>query len=442
MQQGGGSGGMRVRNSPFGPGAGQAPAAQMPTGPQAVPGPSSDDFDWDSFGTEFDKPAPPVQTQPVQQPSTTSAPRYSQPPQPQMPKPRHLQQGGIQPQMGVQPPGPASQSGMQPQMSVQFPRMTSPGGMQPQMGVQPPSTVSMQPQMGMQPPTMTQQQQRPSMGDSMMGAGMSMGSAVGLNDAVTGVVAAHVISKVQDVGVLGWFPSIMLGIRQSCNVGQAWVMRKLLILMCPFVQRNDSQGVPPASMNYGGIYSPGPGTNDSQNNLDEDGLKISIEESDLYIPIMSYFTYIVVYSIQRLALTDFRPEILPATFSFGLVLLLFEVGSAMLGFYIAGNVLPFLELLGICGYKYVHIVFMVIAKILLGSSIIYYVFFAYFATCAGFATRRFLLTMEPSQIQQQYGVAPSKLQMHIKLGLAIAQVPLCWLLTPSSYANAAGGASL
>merc|ERR1711870_199750 len=104
--------------------------------------------------------------------------------------------------------------------------------------------------------------------------------------------------------------------------------------------------------------------------------------------------------------------------------------------YIAGSTVPILEVFANCGYKFVPVVLMVAIRILLGSNPIYYVFFAYFAACAAWAIRRFLLHFEPSQLKEQYGVAPNRLHTHIILGLAIAQVPLCWLLTPSIPAAA------
>lgn len=163
-------------------------------------------------------------------------------------------------------------------------------------------------------------------------------------------------------------------------------------------------------------------------------MKVDIEDPDLYIPLMSYVTYVLVYGIQRITLGDFTPELISATASFALVMLILEVGLSKLGFYVAGSAVPMLDIVANCGYKYVPLVFMVSVRMFLGVSYIYYVFFAYFSGCAAFAQRRFMLHIEPSQMQEQYGMAPSKLHTHVILGLAALQIPLCWLLTPYSTA--------
>merc|ERR1712014_414768 len=83
-----------------------------------------------------------------------------------------------------------------------------------------------------------------------------------------------------------------------------------------------------------------------------------------------------------------------------------------------------------CGCKYVHVVLMVVMRIAVGGHMVYYIFFAYFSGCAAMAVRRFMLHFEPNSAPQ-YGKPPSTLHKHIILGVAIAQIPLCWLLTPS-----------
>eukprot|EP00913_Durusdinium_trenchii_P018312 g17203.t1 len=59
-------------------------------------------------------------------------------------------------------------------------------------------------------------------------------------------------------------------------------------------------------------------------------------------------------SVQRGILHDFRPEVLPSTASFALVLLFLEAGLAKMGFYVVGSAVPFLEIMANCSYKYVQ----------------------------------------------------------------------------------------
>ncbi|OLP91164.1 hypothetical protein AK812_SmicGene27172 [Symbiodinium microadriaticum] len=144
---------------------------------------------------------------------------------------------------------------------------------------------------------------------------------------------------------------------------------------------------------------------------------------------------------QRGILQDFRPEVLPSTASFAMVLLFLEVGVAKMGFYVVGSAVPFLELMANCSYKFVPVTMMVLARIVTGQNPIYWVFFAYFAATAAWAIRRFLLHFEPSGTREQYGVAPSAMHGHMILGLALVQLPLCWFLTPSAAAPAAAAAA-
>ncbi|CAE7476262.1 unnamed protein product, partial [Symbiodinium sp. KB8] len=65
---------------------------------------------------------------------------------------------------------------------------------------------------------------------------------------------------------------------------------------------------------------------------------------------------------QRGILQDFRPEVLPSTASFAMVLLFLEVGVAKMGFYVVGSAVPFLELMANCSYKFVPVTMMVLAR--------------------------------------------------------------------------------
>jgi len=294
-----------------------------------------------------------------------------------------------------------------------------------------------QPGMSQQQPGMMHQGQQPmgtmggmdQMGSWLGSAGAAavaagVGGGGGFNDAMAGVVASQMQEQLKHSGFNRWFPAIQGGLQLRFNVGHAYVLRKLLLLLCPFVKRN--QGAPTQA--WGGDDSTGSGSHGTG----PDGMKVDTEDPDLYIPLMSYVTYVLVYGTQRLLLGDFRPELLSATASFALVMLILEVGVSKLGFYVAGSSVPMLDIVANCGYKFAPLALMVMCRIAVGASHIYYVFFAYLAACAAFAQRRFMLHIEPSQMNTQYGIGLSKLHTHVILGLALVQVPLCWLLTPYS----------
>lgn len=252
----------------------------------------------------------------------------------------------------------------------------------------------------------------------------SMG-AMGMNSMMADVVANRFATELQGSGMTRWFPIMFMNLQHLFSVGHSFVLRKLLLLLCPFVKRKDS-GSGSASQ-WGGDDA-----NAGQAALGPDGLKADTEDPDLYIPCMAYVTYVLLYALQRGMLKEFSPEILSSTFSFALVLFILEVGAFYMAFYFAGSPIPVLTIIANAGYKYFHVLLMVLFRIFAGSSPVYYIFFAYFAVCSGWSVRRFMLHIEPSQLRQQYGMPPSNLTKHIVTAMAITQVPVCWLLTPST----------
>merc|ERR1712187_787490 len=150
-----------------------------------------------------------------------------------------------------------------------------------------------------------------------------------------------------------------------------------------------------------------------------------------YVPTMSVMTYVILYSMQRMQIGAFKPEAIWSNIVFAWFLIILEVGAAKLGFFLAGSTVPVLNVLATSGYKYFYVVGMVVVRLITAIDYIYYPFFAYLAASAAYADRRFMLHLPAqSQVQQQYGVQPSALHGHVIIGLAIAQIPICWLLTP------------
>lgn len=257
-------------------------------------------------------------------------------------------------------------------------------------------------------------------------------------------------------GFLKFVPGVMMSLQAQFNVGHKYVGKKLMIVVCPFVKSDKLSTC--GESGGGGVMNMGPrnsinpwnnGPTDGcspsaaamqnvqvqQRPVDAGGLKTNVEEPDLYLPSMAIITYVLLYVMQRgmLAEGDLGPEVFSSAFSFAFILLILEVGGAKLGFYLAGSPMNVLDVVSNCGYKYVNVDLMLLVRIGLGQNKVYWFFFAYFAAAAAFVVRRLLLTIEPSGVQAQYGMARSALHGHIILGLAVAQVPLCWLLTPSYH---------
>eukprot|EP00971_Amphidinium_carterae_P014781 291699-Amphidinium_carterae.1 len=119
----------------------------------------------------------------------------------------------------------------------------------------------------------------------------------------------------------------MMFCMQKCAVDRR---RKMLLLMCPFVQR--SQGVPSAPSwandNNSGFESPATG-NDGLKVLHQcsqhmDTKQVDVDDIDLYIPVMSMITYVLIYCVQRGISAEFKPEVLSSTASFAFSILVLE----------------------------------------------------------------------------------------------------------------------
>mmetsp|Transcript_137587 Transcript_137587/g.343349 ORF Transcript_137587/g.343349 Transcript_137587/m.343349 type:complete len:407 (-) Transcript_137587:99-1319(-) len=402
--------GMRVRNSPFGasgsagapggPGQGLTGAPAPPARPAAAASPDIN-FDW----MEGDD-------------NMAGSPPAGSPPSSMRVQPPQMQGQGLPPRPNISP-------------QQQVPGMAPPGHQFQQMPQQ---------QFQQMPPQQQPQQMQP---QQMMGQAMGQGGAallaggmgaMGVNPMMADVIGEKLIhsgvEQIQSSALLRWFPSIMMGMRELFCVGHSFVLRKLLLLMCPFIKGKEGA----ASSPWGDGASPGGGGNTSPTGgqLGPDGLKVDTEDADLYIPSMAYITYVLLYGVQRGIHKEFKPEILSSTFSFALVLFILEVGVFYMAFYFASSPIPVLQLVANCSYKYVQVVLMVLVRIITASNYIFYLCFAYLAACAAWAVRRFMTRLEPSQLRQQYGTPQSSMTKHVILAMAVTQIPVCWLLTPSS----------
>ncbi|CAJ1346121.1 unnamed protein product [Effrenium voratum] len=87
-----------------------------------------------------------------------------------------------------------------------------------------------------------------------------------------------------------------------------------------------------------------------------DGLELDIEEPDLYIPTMGFVTYVVLYGLVRGIQEDFSPEVLSATISSALVMLILELALMKGALFMSGAVnTPTLDLFALLGYKFFYL---------------------------------------------------------------------------------------
>ena len=140
------------------------------------------------------------------------------------------------------------------------------------------------------------------------------------------------------------------GLKPYFNVTNKYVLLKLIYIILPFLYKVDS-------------------TLSSQQN-------IKIESPDLYIPLMSFITYVLLigfnsaYQQQKI----FEPEILGKIASKNSFILFIHVALLKLTMFIFSNIqIPFLDVLCFIGYKMVLIVLVVIIWILFPNvSFIYF----------------------------------------------------------------------
>jgi len=257
--------------------------------------------------------------------------------------------------------------------------------------------------------------------NAWFGAGQQ--NAPGFNQQLAASIAQEGFTRVNDEFVARWFPGFYTSLQKYFNVGHLYVLRKLMLILCPFpVLFRRGQGAPQ------------PWDSAQQEKHGAGGLKNNVEEPDLYIPLMSFVTYVLVYGMQRGILSDFHPEVLSSTASFASVLLILEVTCTKCAFYVAGSAIPVYDIIANAGYKYAPLVLIVLCRIILGGNFVYYGFFVYLSTAAAVAIRHFLMNTEPAnpEMRQQYGLAKNPLHFYIVTALAALQLPLCWLLTPST----------
>jgi hypothetical protein len=411
---------LRTRNDPFARGGQQQQAARS----------EEDDF-FSGWDTDTSAKAPASAS--VITPPTSHGYGIRPPPS---------QGGGIQPPVaqgyGIQPPG-ASFGGVQPpqmqqqQQQQQFPDQAQ--WQQPQQQWQQPQQQQQQfgfgqgimpPQQSQQPNAQELQQQMGNLAVGLASSYLAGGGGFGdpnMQNVVMQQGFGIANNALRSSGFSSWFPNFYRGMQMQFNVSHSFVMRKLLLLLCPFPSKQS--GVP-----------------DQSNNMD--GFKVNVNEPDLYIPLMSFVSYCLLYCVQRGILSEFKPEVLGSTFSVAMFTYILEVLAAKAGFFLAGSPVPVLELMGNCGYKFVHVLIMVLIRIASENSYIYYPLFFYLAGCSAYGVFRFMSSVAPSpqsSMQQpaygqygQYGGQPQQPQMlhkNIVLILAASQIFLCWWLTPS-----------
>mmetsp|Transcript_144284 Transcript_144284/g.268911 ORF Transcript_144284/g.268911 Transcript_144284/m.268911 type:complete len:349 (-) Transcript_144284:119-1165(-) len=245
-----------------------------------------------------------------------------------------------------------------------------------------------------------------------------------LSDAVTSAMVSHFANEFTK-GSLTFWPQFMQTSRQYFNVNHGYVLRKMLWLIVPM----------PTPKKKSGDGELG-GEKDWSVRVFE-GLEVEIEEPDMYIPVMSFVTYVLLCGLVRGLQEQFNPDFLSSTMTFSMVVLILEVTVAKAALFMAGAVnAPIFDLAALFGYKYLHLSAQIIFGILLGRGvkpvgILYHLLALCLMAGCGVAlwqALRKIARMQPASNQE--AMAVNLHQMLIK-ALPVMQVIFYWFLLPS-----------
>ncbi|KAI8827486.1 hypothetical protein BJ741DRAFT_540560 [Chytriomyces cf. hyalinus JEL632] len=222
-----------------------------------------------------------------------------------------------------------------------------------------------QPQQGSfaQPPVFGQQQFEDFQKSAAGQLGMQLGS-VALKEGQS--IVNQNLGKIVNIPKLKYY----------FNVSNSYVLNKLRVLLFSFRQKSWTRLV---------VRSEHSGQMEGFKPPRED-----LNAPDLYIPIMSFVTYVLMVGIILNVRKKFEPEVLGMTSSTALVIIAFEVLVFKLCCYLL-NVLSdvlFLDLIAYCGYKFVPVLFALVLNLLFPIPALVYPVLAYLIISYSFFTLR------------------------------------------------------
>ena len=161
-----------------------------------------------------------------------------------------------------------------------------------------------------------------------------------------------------------WFGNLWKSLHYYFDVTNGYVMKKLQLIILPYT-------------------APG----EWQQELDADGLpsppRHNPHAPDLYIPLMSFITFILISGLKAGYNSSFSPQVLGMTASSAIVFICFELLFIYGGFYFLQSALPSaLDLISYSGYKFVPCSLITLIHLLTGGQFFLPIFF-YFSICFG-----------------------------------------------------------
>ncbi|KAF0746985.1 hypothetical protein AaE_007917 [Aphanomyces astaci] len=186
-------------------------------------------------------------------------------------------------------------------------------------------------------------------------------------------------------GALNMFGSV----KYYFTVNNTYVVHRLKMLLCPFIHK-DWRRIVQNEGNAGVdvVYAPP--------SMDKNA-------PDLYIPLMSFVTYILIVGYIKGASGRFNPDVITEVSTYCCLMQLVEICLMKLGLYLLNSQINWLDLVSFTGYKYVALVINTVVHLILGY-IPYYVVLAYTGIATSFFTLNGLkgTVPEPNHDQRRF----------------------------------------
>jgi hypothetical protein len=157
---------------------------------------------------------------------------------------------------------------------------------------------------------------------------------------------------------------------------------------------------------------------------------------DLYLPIMSGITYVLLCAFLSGTVGKFNPQVIPSITSQALIVQILEVSGLRLGFYMMQSQVALLDLFSYAGYKYFGLCINMIIAILFGrhglnmapGSRGYYVSFLWTATAMSY----FMLKTMANNIPLQTAPHGPKREVMVLI-FAASQFITMWLVSQTNF---------
>ncbi|KAJ3060998.1 Protein yif1b, partial [Quaeritorhiza haematococci] len=154
------------------------------------------------------------------------------------------------------------------------------------------------------------------------------------------------------------------------NVSNTYVLQKIRVLLFPFRRKGGWSRLVLRSEQNGQVEGFKPPRDD-------------LNAPDLYIPVMSFVTYVLLVAILLGAGQNFTPDVLGMTSTTALFIIAFEVVFIKLGIYLlsVNAEAPILDLIAYCGYKFIGLICTQLMKLISKDYLYVYSIFAYCMAC-------------------------------------------------------------